>query len=89
MKMLDGTAAQSTESTRGFAVMGRRMFTKQRRSASLTLDVGGNVEIRCARLIRATPVRSTPVIALPRGLIFSIDAIAVAERSPGVRQPVA
>lgn len=26
------------------------------------------------------PVRSTPVIALPRGLLFSIDAIAVAER---------
>jgi len=25
------------------------------------------------------PVRSTPVIALPRGLLFSIDAIAVAE----------
>jgi 2-iminobutanoate/2-iminopropanoate deaminase len=29
------------------------------------------------------PVRSTPVIALPRGLLFSIDAIAVAERAPG------
>lgn len=28
------------------------------------------------------PVRSTPVIALPRGLLFSIDAIAVAE-GPG------
>ena len=27
------------------------------------------------------PVRSTPVIALPRGLLFSIDAIAVADRS--------
>ena len=26
------------------------------------------------------PVRSTPVISLPRGLLFSIDAIAVAER---------
>ena len=26
------------------------------------------------------PVRSTPVIALPRGLLFSIDAIAVADR---------
>ena len=26
------------------------------------------------------PVRSTPVVALPRGLLFSIDAIAVAER---------
>lgn len=25
------------------------------------------------------PVRSTPVVALPRGLLFSIDAIAVAE----------
>ena len=25
------------------------------------------------------PVRSTPVIALPRGLLFSIDAIAVAD----------
>jgi 2-iminobutanoate/2-iminopropanoate deaminase len=30
------------------------------------------------------PVRSTPVIALPRGLLFSIDAIAVAEAPPGV-----
>jgi 2-iminobutanoate/2-iminopropanoate deaminase len=28
----------------------------------------------------APPVRSTPVVALPRGLLFSIDAIAVAER---------
>ena len=27
------------------------------------------------------PVRSTPVVALPRGLLFSIDAIAVAERN--------
>lgn len=27
------------------------------------------------------PVRSTPVIALPRGLLFSIDAIAVADRA--------
>ena len=26
------------------------------------------------------PVRSTPVVALPRGLLFSIDAIAVAGR---------
>jgi 2-iminobutanoate/2-iminopropanoate deaminase len=26
----------------------------------------------------APPVRSTPVVALPRGLLFSIDAIAVA-----------
>jgi len=26
------------------------------------------------------PVRSTPVVALPRGLLFSIDAIAAAER---------
>jgi 2-iminobutanoate/2-iminopropanoate deaminase len=31
------------------------------------------------------PVRSTPVIALPRGLLFSIDAIAVAE----TREPAA
>lgn len=30
------------------------------------------------------PVRSTPVIALPRGLLFSIDAIAVAERAASV-----
>ena len=29
------------------------------------------------------PVRSTPVVALPRGLLFSIDAIAVAEHTPG------
>lgn len=29
------------------------------------------------------PVRSTPVVALPRGLLFSVDAIAVAERPPG------
>lgn len=28
----------------------------------------------------APPVRSTPVVALPRGLLFSIDAIAVVER---------
>ena len=27
----------------------------------------------------APPVRSTPIVALPRGLLFSIDAIAVAE----------
>ena len=27
------------------------------------------------------PVRSTPVISLPRGLLFSIDAVAVLERS--------
>ncbi len=27
------------------------------------------------------PVRSTPVIALPRGLLFSVDAIAVVEES--------
>jgi len=27
------------------------------------------------------PVRSAPVIALPRGLLFSVDAIAVAERA--------
>ena len=27
------------------------------------------------------PVRSTPVVAPPRGLLFSIDAIAVAERN--------
>jgi len=27
------------------------------------------------------PVRSTPVIALPRGLLFSIDAIAVVEKT--------
>jgi 2-iminobutanoate/2-iminopropanoate deaminase len=27
----------------------------------------------------APPVRSTPVVQLPRGLLFSIDAIAVAE----------
>ena len=30
------------------------------------------------------PVRSAPVIALPRGLLFSIDAIAVAERAAAV-----
>jgi 2-iminobutanoate/2-iminopropanoate deaminase len=28
----------------------------------------------------APPVRSTPVVALPRGLLFSVDAIAVADR---------
>ena len=34
------------------------------------------------------PVRSAPVIALPRGLLFSIDAIAVAERAaPGASTP--
>ncbi len=33
------------------------------------------------------PVRSTPVVALPRGLPFSIDAIAVAE--PGDGPPLA
>src|SRR5262245_44930569 len=27
----------------------------------------------------APPVRSTPIVALPRGLLFSIDAIAVVE----------
>ena len=27
----------------------------------------------------APPVRSTPVVALPRGLLFSIDAVAVVE----------
>jgi 2-iminobutanoate/2-iminopropanoate deaminase len=31
----------------------------------------------------APPVRSTPVVALPKGLLFSIDAIAVAGRGPG------
>jgi 2-iminobutanoate/2-iminopropanoate deaminase len=31
------------------------------------------------------PVRSTPVIALPRGLLFSIDAIAVVERATPTR----
>lgn len=30
----------------------------------------------------APPVRSTPVVSLPRGLLFSIDAIAVATRPP-------
>ena len=30
----------------------------------------------------APPVRSTPVVALPRGLLFSIDAIAVARGRP-------
>lgn len=33
------------------------------------------------------PVRSTPVVALPRGLLFSIDAIAVSE--PGGPRPTA
>jgi 2-iminobutanoate/2-iminopropanoate deaminase len=28
----------------------------------------------------APPVRSTPIVQLPRGLLFSIDAIAVVER---------
>lgn len=35
------------------------------------------------------PVRSTPVVALPRGLLFSIDAIAVAEAPPGISGPAA
>jgi 2-iminobutanoate/2-iminopropanoate deaminase len=30
----------------------------------------------------APPVRSTPVVELPKGLLFSIDAIAVAQRGP-------
>ena len=34
------------------------------------------------------PARSTPVIALPRGLLFSIDAIAVVERG-GAAGPAA
>jgi 2-iminobutanoate/2-iminopropanoate deaminase len=29
----------------------------------------------------APPVRSTPIVQLPRGLLFSIDAIAVVERT--------
>jgi 2-iminobutanoate/2-iminopropanoate deaminase len=29
------------------------------------------------------PVRSTPVVALPKGLLFSVDAIAVAGPRPG------
>ncbi|MET0555923.1 MAG: Rid family detoxifying hydrolase [Vicinamibacteria bacterium] len=29
------------------------------------------------------PVRSTPVVSLPKGLLFSIDAIAVAGRAQG------
>jgi 2-iminobutanoate/2-iminopropanoate deaminase len=29
----------------------------------------------------APPVRSTPIVQLPRGLLFSIDAIAVVERA--------
>jgi len=32
------------------------------------------------------PVRSTPVVALPRGLLFSIDAIAVAEPAASTGQ---
>ena len=31
------------------------------------------------------PVRSTPVVTLPRGLLFSIDAIAVADVIPSER----
>ena len=31
------------------------------------------------------PVRSTPVVSLPRGLLFSIDAVAVAESQGGGR----
>ena len=34
------------------------------------------------------PVRSTPVITLPRGLLFSIDAIAVVDRT-GAAGPAA
>ena len=34
----------------------------------------------------APPVRSTPLVQLPRGLLFSIDAIAVAD-SPAVAPP--
>ena len=30
----------------------------------------------------APPVRSTPIVSLPRGLLFSIDAIAVAQSPP-------
>lgn len=30
----------------------------------------------------APPVRSTPLVHLPRGLLFSIDAIAVVDREP-------
>ncbi|MEP7380574.1 MAG: Rid family hydrolase [Gemmatimonadota bacterium] len=33
----------------------------------------------------APPVRSTPLVQLPRGLLFSIDAIAVAEVAAGAR----
>jgi 2-iminobutanoate/2-iminopropanoate deaminase len=29
----------------------------------------------------APPVRSTPLVQLPRGLLFSIDAVAVVDRS--------
>jgi 2-iminobutanoate/2-iminopropanoate deaminase len=35
----------------------------------------------------APPVRSTPVVSLPRGLLFSIDAIAVASRPPAHPSP--
>jgi 2-iminobutanoate/2-iminopropanoate deaminase len=35
------------------------------------------------------PVRSTPVVALPRGLLFSIDAIAVADVDSGPRSTAA
>ena len=31
----------------------------------------------------APPVRSAPLVALPKGLLFSIDAIAVSGRGPG------
>jgi 2-iminobutanoate/2-iminopropanoate deaminase len=31
----------------------------------------------------APPVRSVPVVALPKGLLFSVDAIAVSGRAPG------
>ena len=40
----------------------------------------------------APPVRSTPIVGLPRGLLFSIDAIAVAgdrRRASGKRVPPA
>ena len=30
----------------------------------------------------APPVRSTPIVQLPRGLLFSIDAIAVVDDAP-------
>lgn len=35
------------------------------------------------------PVRSTPVVALPRGLLFSVDAVAVAESPAGPGGPAA